>query len=83
MKQSIIILRRILLMIIIISAVSFFVLHYDSKEYTLQNEQEYINRICRMTHNRAVAVGIIDENDDEYLEYCDIDGISVDEHTLF
>ena len=83
MKQSIIILRRILLMIMIISAVSFFVLHYDSKEYTLQNEQEYINRICRMTHNRAVAVGIIDENDDEYLEYCDIDGISVDEHTLF
>ena len=83
MKQSIIILRRILLMIMIITAVSFFVLHYDSKEYTLQNEQEYINRICRMTHNRAVAVGIIDENDDEYLEYCDIDGISVDEHTLF
>lgn len=83
MKQSIIILRRILLVIMIITAVIFFVLHYDSKEYTLQNEQDFINRICSMTHNRAVAVGIIDDNDDIYLEYCNIDSKTVDEHTLF
>ena len=83
MKKGIIILRRILLMIMLITTVSFFALHYDSKEYTLQNEQEYINRICRMTHNRAVAVGIMDDNDDEYLEYSDIDGETVNEHTLF
>ena len=85
MKQSkiILILRRILLSIMMITAVIFFVLHYDSKEYTLQDEQEYINSICRMTHNSAVAVGIMDNNEDEYPVYCDIDGKSVDEHTLF
>ncbi len=83
MNQSKRILRRMLLIIMIITAAIFFALHYDSKEYSLQNEQEYINRICRMTHNRAVAVGIIDGNEDAFLEYCDINGKSVDEHTLF
>ena len=67
----------------IAATVIFFVLHFDSKEYTLKNEQEYVNRICRMTHNRAVAVGIIDGDDDIFLEYCDIDRKTVDEHTLF
>ncbi len=70
-------------MIMIIISASFFVLHYDSKEYNMQNEQEYINRICRMTHNRAVAVGMIDGKDDIFLEYCGIDGKKADEHTLF
>ncbi|SFC55383.1 serine hydrolase domain-containing protein [Butyrivibrio sp. YAB3001] len=82
-EKSKIILRRILLIIMVIIAVIFFVLHYDSKEYALQNEQEYINRICKMTHNRAVAVGIMDGDENIYLEYCDIDGEKVDEHTLF
>ncbi|SFB89403.1 serine hydrolase domain-containing protein [Butyrivibrio sp. YAB3001] len=83
MKQNKIILRRILLIIMIITAVIFFVLHYDSKEYPLQNEQEYLSKISRMTHNRAVAVGIMDGDENIYLEYCDIAGKSVDEHTLF
>lgn len=52
--------RRMLMIIMIITAVIFSVLHYGPKEYTLQTEQEYINRICRMIHNRAIAVGIID-----------------------
>lgn len=64
-------------------AVIFFVFHYDSKEYTIQNEQEYLNRICKMTHNRAVAVGIMDKDENIYLEYCDIAGENVDKHTLF
>ncbi len=67
----------------IITAVIFFVLHFDLKEYTLKNEQEYINKICRMTHNRAVAVGIIDGNEDIFLEYCDIIEKTIDEHALF
>lgn len=83
MKQSKIILRRIILIIMIIISAAFVVMHYDSKEYNVQNEQEYLNRICRMTHNRAVAVGIIDGDKDLYLDYCDINGQSVDEHTLF
>ena len=82
-RQRIKIFRRILLAIMTISSVIFFVLHYDSKEYTLQNEQDYINRICKMTHNRAVAVGVIDGDEELYHNYGDIKGQSVDEYTIF
>ena len=67
----------------IIISVIFFAMHYDSKVYTVQNEQDYLNKICKMTHNRAVTVGIINGDKDTYLEACDIDGESVDKHTLF
>ncbi len=67
----------------VIIAVVFFVMHYDPKEYTMQNEQEYVNKICRMTHNGAVAVGIMNGDEDSFLAYCDIDGERVDEHTPF
>ncbi|WP_026650888.1 serine hydrolase domain-containing protein [Butyrivibrio proteoclasticus] len=77
------IIRRCLLIIMVIITIVFFALHYDSKEYTIQEEQQYIDRICSMTHNRAVSVGIMDGDETIYLEYCDIDGESVDEHTLF
>ena len=83
MKQSKIILRRIFLPIMMIISAMFVIMHYDSKEYNVQNEQEYLDRICTMTHNRAVAVGVIDGDEDLYLGYCDINGQSVDEHTLF
>ncbi|MBR1851794.1 MAG: serine hydrolase [Lachnospiraceae bacterium] len=36
-----------------------------------------------MTDNRAVAVGIMDGNEDVYLEYTDVNDYRVDEHTLF
>ena len=75
--------RKILPGIILVISVIFLVMHYDPKEYTVENEQEYLNRICSMTHNGAVAVGIMDGNEDLYLEYCDISGKSVDEHTPF
>ncbi len=81
MKERRLIIRRILLAIMVIIAVAFFVMHYDSKEYSLQNKQEYINRICSMTHNRAVSVGIMDGDEDVYLAYCDINGEDVDERT--
>ena len=83
MKKSIVIIRRIILLVAVIIAVCFFVFHYDSKEYTVQNEQEFINKICSMTHNNAVAVGITDGDEDIFLEYCGVDGKTVDEHTLF
>ncbi len=44
MKQIKIVVRRILLAMIIILVAGFLVLHYDSKEYTVQNEQEYLVR---------------------------------------
>ncbi len=75
--------RRILLAAIAIITGIFFVLHYDSKEYTVENEQDFINAICKMTGNKTVAVGIIDGDKDIFLEYCSARGQTVDRHTMF
>ena len=47
--KKMIIARRILLCAIFLLFVVFIVSHYDSKEYTVKNEQEYLNKICEMT----------------------------------
>ena len=75
--------RRILLAAMAIITGIFFVLHYDSKEYTVENEQDFINAICKMTGNKTVAVGIIDGDKDIFLEYCSARGQTVDRHTMF
>lgn len=67
---------------LIITAV-FFISHYDSKEYTKESEQAYINKICKMTKNQAVAVGIIDGDKDIFLEHSADHGQNADKHTLF
>lgn len=77
------ILRRALLVIMAVIIVVFFLSHYDFKKYNAGDEQEFINRICQMTGNRNVAVGIMDGSEDVFLNYCAIKGQSVDEHTLF
>ena len=74
---------RSLLVIMVVITGLFFLRHYDSGKYNAGDEQEFINRICQMTGNRNVAVGIMDGNKDVFLNYCGIKGQSVDEHTLF
>ncbi len=39
-----IIVRRILLGVIFLMIIMFVVIHYDSKEYSFNNEQAYMNR---------------------------------------
>lgn len=77
------IIRRIFLALMLIITAGFFISHYDSKEYTKESEQDYINKICKMTKNQAVAVGIIDGDKDIFLEYSATRGQTVDKHTLF
>lgn len=50
MKKRIIV-RRILLSVIFLMIIMFVVIHYDSKEYSVNNEQAYMNRICEMKNN--------------------------------
>ena len=75
--------RISLLILMLIITAGFFISHYDSKEYTKENEQDYINRICKMTKNQAVAVGIIDGDKDIFLEHSAARGQTVDKHTMF
>ena len=77
------ILRRCLLALMIIITAGFLISHYDSKEYTKESEQAYINKICKMTKNHAVAVGIIDGDKDIFLEHSAVHGQTVDKNTMF
>ncbi|MCR4949009.1 MAG: beta-lactamase family protein [Treponema sp.] len=75
--------RRSLLAVILIISAGFFISHYDSKEYTKENEQDYINKVCKITKNQAVAVGLIDGDKDIFLEYSAAHGQTVDKHSMF
>ena len=82
-KKPVRIIRRIVAAEILLITALFFALHYDAREYTAGSEQEFLDRICEMTGNEAVAVGIMDGDEDIYLQHCGITGEQVDEHTLF
>jgi CubicO group peptidase (beta-lactamase class C family) len=77
------VLRRSLLSLMLIITAGFFISHYDTKEYTVENEQDYINKVCKMTKNQAVAVSIIDGDKDIFLEHNVVRAQNVDKHTMF
>lgn len=63
--------------------VVFIVSHYDSKEYSVKNEQEYINRICEMTGIPAMSVAIMDKDTEMYLNYSSDDNVLINEISLY
>ena len=63
--------------------VVFIVSHYDSKEYSVKNEQEYINRICEMTGIPAMSVAIMDKDIEMYLNYSSDDNVLINEKSLY
>lgn len=65
-----------------IELVVFFVKHYDAKEYSVDNEQEFINTVCEMSDVPALSVAVwVDENE-VFLNYTD-DDKTIDENTLY
>lgn len=81
--KRVIIVRRILLCVIFLLFVAFIVSHYDSKEYSVKNEQEYINRICEMTGIPAMSVAIMDKDMEIYLNYSSDDNVLINEKSLY
>lgn len=75
--------RRILLGIIFLMAVVFVVNHYDSKEYSVDNEQEYINRICEMTGIPSMSVAVMDKDKEIYLNYSCNKDVLINEKSLY
>lgn len=60
----------------------FLVKHYDSKEYTINNKQEYINKVCEMSGVPAMSIAVWDGDTEMYLNYSK-NGELVNEHTLY
>lgn len=82
MKKRIII-RRILLSVIFFMIIMFIVSHYDPKEYSANNEQAYMNRICEMTSIPSMSVAIIDKDLELFLNYSRDDNVVIDEKSLY
>lgn len=78
-----IITRRVLLGIIMISLVVFLVSHYDSQEYSVENEQEYIVKLCEMSDVPGMSVAIMDEDAESYLDYSKNEDVIINNKTLF
>lgn len=82
MKKRIIV-RRILLSVIFLMIIMFVVIHYDSKEYSVNNEQAYMNRICEMTNIPSMSVAIMDKDVEIFLNYSSDDNVVIDEKSLY
>lgn len=75
--------RRILLGIIFLMAAVFVVSHYDAKEYSVHDEQEYLNRICEMTGVPAMSVAIMDDGSETYLNYSSDPDVPISEKSFY
>ncbi len=77
------IVRRILLGVILLMAVAFVASHYDAREYSVYDEQEYLNRICEMTGVPAMSVAIMDNDSETYLNYSSNPDVPISEKSFY
>lgn len=69
--------------VIFLMTIMFVVIHYDSKEYSVNNEQAYINRICEMTDIPSMSIAVIDKDAEIFLNYSRDDNVVIDEKSLY
>lgn len=74
--------RRIILCCIVGVCILFFFKHYDAKEYSVNDQKEYINRVCVMSNIPALSVAVWDNEGEEFLNYSYNDNM-INEHTLY
>lgn len=75
--------RRVLLSIVFLLVVMFVATHYDAKEYSVDHEQAYIDRICEMTDIPSMSVGVIDNDAEIFLNYGRDDDVVINEKSLY
>ncbi len=74
--------RRIVLVLVVAICIFFAVKHLDLKEYSVSNEQEYINKVCKMSDIPALSVAVWDGENEEFLNYSNGEQ-KADEHSLY
>ena len=70
--------RRIVFCLIFVILAVFFVKHFDDKEYTADNEQAFINKVCAMSDMPELSIAIWDGDNEEFLNKH-----GADEHSLY
>lgn len=74
--------RRILLCCIFAIFTAFFSKHHDTLEYSIDNEQEYIDRVCKIADVPVLSVAVWDNENEVFLNYYTGDN-KVDENSLY
>ena len=71
-------LRRTVLCLILVILAVFFVKHFDTTEYTKDDEQAFISKVCKMSDIPELSIAIWDGDEEVFLN-----NAGADEHSLY
>lgn len=78
-----IVIRRIIVVFIIISLIFFGVSHYDSKQYSIENEEDYVTKICKMGDVQGTSIAISNGGKEYFINYSAKEERVINEQSLF
>ena len=81
MKTKII--RKIILAIVPVITFIFLLTHYDNKEYTRDNLEAYVQKMCRIYDVQGMSAAIIDGEHEYFINYGKDNGKAIDENCRF
>ncbi len=71
--------RKGILVVIAVLTVAFVALHYDGHEYSRDNIEEYVDRMCELYNVPGLSAAVMDGENEYYINY----GDSIDEHSRY
>ncbi len=77
------IIRRIILAFTLVLTFIFLLTHYDNKEYTRDNLEAYVQRMCRLYDVQGMSAAIIDGKNEYFINYGNYNGKAIDENSRF
>ncbi len=75
--------RRVIAICIIISVILYLLMHYDTNEYSKENIEDYVSKMCEMDEVPGVSIAVIDGEHEYYLNYGEDNVNKIDENTRF
>ena len=74
--------RKLLLVFIIIFSIVFLLTHYDKNEYSRDNLEAYVQKMCRLYKIPGLSAAIIDGTKEYYINYGNDNGKAIDENSF-
>jgi CubicO group peptidase (beta-lactamase class C family) len=68
---------------IIISVILYLFMHFDTNEYSKENIEDYVSKMCEMDDIPGVSIALIDGEHEYYLNYGEDTVNKIDENTRF
>ena len=77
------IIRRIILVFTLVLTIIFFAKHYDNKEYSRENLDAYVQKMCRLYGVPGLSAAIIDGENEYFINYGTVSGKEINENSCF